>query len=231
MAKAVSQQSEPARRRAVIGPWAFCLLSPAFCLLPAGCAPDDFASNDPYFGVGPPVRPPSAPAVGAVVPAGGVVPPLPQPAPSGTPAALTGATRGPLDPSRDLRIGSDTSSPSWQPAGGAPGVALQPPQPVGGGPVPLQPTPLPTAPAATVATAPTYEQLMAQLRQRGVSQLVIKPDFKTGEVTGSCFLPSKADPSKQQRYDVSNAHDPVSAMQALLEKIDTDATGHAAPGK
>ncbi len=220
MAEATSRKSEPARRwTGGIGPWAFCLLSPAFCLLPAGCAPDDFASNDPLIG-GPPVRPPSA-VVGPIQPVAGVVPPLPQTAPPCTPAALTGATRGPLDPAREMRIGADTGAPTWQASGGGPaGVALQPPQPITGGAVPLQPKPAPDGQLTGNASTPSYEQLRAQLVQRGVTQISIKADYKTGQIVLSAFIPSKDEPNKQQRFDVPPARDEVSAMQALLEKLD-----------
>jgi hypothetical protein len=222
MAETTSRKSEPARRwTGVIGPWAFCLLSPAF-FLPVGCAPDDFASNDPLIGGGPPVRPPSGAAVGPLQPVAGVVPPLPQTAPSGTPAGLTSAPRGPLDPARgELRIGSDTASTTWQPAGGGTaGVTLQPPQPAVGGPVPLQPTAVTGGQATAGATAPSYDQLMSQLTQRGVTRLVVIPDGKTGDVTWSCVVPSKSEPGKQKHCEVRNPRDPVSALQALLEQID-----------
>jgi hypothetical protein len=223
MAEPINRKSEPTRRwTAGIGPWAFCLLTPAFCLLPAGCTPDDFTATDPFNGFGPPVRPPTA-AVGAPIqPVAGVVPPLPQTAPSGTPAALTGATRGPLDPARgELRIGADPGSPTWQASGGASGgVTLQPLQPITGGAVPLQPKPATDITLTGNTSAPTYEQLRALLVQRGVSQIVIKADYKTGELTGSCWVPNKAEPSKPKRYDVMNARDPMAVMQALLGEID-----------
>jgi hypothetical protein len=165
------------------------------------------------------VRPPTGAGVGAIQPVAGNVPALPPTAPSGTPAALTGASRGSLDPARgELHIGSDTGSPTWQPSGGAPGVALQPPQPAGAGPVPLQPRPVPEAQPTGNAAGPSYEQLMAQLTQRGVSRLVIVPDGK--DVLWGCVVPSKSEAGKQQHYEVRNPRDPVSALQALLNKID-----------
>jgi hypothetical protein len=226
MAERTNQKPESARRwTGVVGPWAFCLLSPAFCFLPAGCAPDDFGvNNDPLFGsTPPPVRPPGGAVSGPIQPVAGTVPPLPPSAPSGTPAALAGAARGPLDPTRDLRIGSDTGAPTWQASGG-PAVALQAPQPGGGGAVPLQPRPVTdgqlTGHVTPPTPAPTYEQLKAQLLQRGVTQISIKADYRTGKIVMTAFAQSKADPNKQKRYDVAPAADEVSAMQALLENID-----------
>ncbi|HEX5273579.1 MAG TPA: hypothetical protein VFW33_23950, partial [Gemmataceae bacterium] len=135
--------------------------------------------------------------------------------------ALTGAPRGPLDPSRDLRIGAEPGGPTWQAAGGGPGgVALQPPQPVAGGPVPLQPKALPdTPPTGGAAAAPASEQqLMAQLQQRGVSRVVIVTDAKTGDLTWSCVVPTE--PGKQKHCEVRNPRDAVAALQALLAQVE-----------
>ena len=222
MAEANSRKSEPGRCwTGVIGPWAFCLLSPAFCLLPAGCTPDDFATNDPLIGGGPPVRPPTAAAVGPIQPVAGVVPPLPQTAPSGTPAALTGAGAG-----RSTRHAASCASarhgrPTWQASGGGPGgVALQPPQPITGGAVPLQPKPAPEAQVTGNASRPTYEQLWAAAAAARRLANRHQGGLQDGRTDRKLLVPNKTDPAKQQRYDVMNARDPVSAMQALLEKID-----------
>ncbi len=204
-----------------MGPWAFCLLSPVLCLLPAGCAPDDFGSaGDPLIG-GPPVRPPSAAAVGGPPAVAAAVPPLPLPNPGGTPAALSSATRGPLDPARgELRIG-DTATPTWQGTGGAgAGVALQAPQPAGGSAVPLAPKAGAEVQLTGNVAAPTYEQLKAQLQARGVSVFNIKVDAATGETTLTCFVPVKGDPTKQQTYQATRARDEVAAMRAVLEQLD-----------
>jgi hypothetical protein len=159
--------------------------------------------------------------VGPIQPVAGTMPSLPPSSASGTPAALAGTTRGPLDPNRpELRIGPDGGTSPWQPAGGGPAVALESPRPLTGGAVPLQPRPVMTDGQLTGnVTTPTYEQLKVQLLQRGVTQISIKADYKTGKIVMTAFIPSKADPNKQQRYDVEPAADEVSAMQALLVKI------------
>jgi hypothetical protein len=217
MAETTAGNSEPARRRTPgINALAFCLLSPLLCLLPAGCAPDDFSSaGDPLVG-GPPVRPPSAASAGADRATGAAVPPLPPTNPAASPASLASANRGPLDPNRpDLRIPS-SDGVNWQGAGG---VALQPPQPVSGGAVPLQPKPAPELQLAGNVTSPTFDQLKAQLRGRGVSVINFKTDLATGETTLTCFAPLKNDPSKQQVH-TTKAPDEVSAMRAVLDQID-----------
>jgi hypothetical protein len=218
MAESSTEKLEPGRRKTGgMGPWAFCLLSPVLCLLPVACAPDDFGTaGDPLIG-GPPVRPPypAAPSASTASTAG-VVPPLPATNPTGTPAALT---RDTLDPSRSSpRIG-DSAAPAWQGAGGA-AVALQAPQPAAGPGAPLQSKPAPEVQLTSNVSAPTYEQLRAQLRARGVAIIKITVDGTSGETSMSCFVPLKGDPTKQQRYDATRARDEVAAMQALLEQID-----------
>jgi hypothetical protein len=98
-------------------------------------------------------------------------------------------------------------------------VALQPPQPLAGsgGAVPLQPKPTPDVQLTGNTTAPTYQQLKAQLQARGVS--VISITTKGEEVTLTCFVPVKDNPNAHQRYDVTR-RDELAAMQAVLDEID-----------
>jgi hypothetical protein len=216
MAEATSQKVESARRRTVgIGPWAFCLLSPVICLLPVGCAPDDFSSaGDPLIG-GPPVRSPSVAAASAGRGTGAVVvPPLPPSSASGTTGALASAPRGTLDPGSDeLRIRApEGGAVTWQGSGGsAAGVVLQPPQPIAAPTAPVQ--------LASNVTVQTYDQLKAQLRARGVGVISFKTDLASGETTLTCFVPIKGDPSKQQVH-TTKAADEVSAMRAVLDQLD-----------
>jgi len=202
--------------------WALGLLSPFFCLLSTGCAPDDLnRTNDPFNGTMPPPRPSSA--VGLGQPLAVPVPPLPPQSSTGSPAALTNP-RGPLDPTRsELRIGSGAGAggaitPAWQPSGPpATGVALQAPQPLTGA-VPLQPKPPSDLQLTGNATAPTYEQLKAQLKARGVTQVSILIDWTTGKTTLTCFGPETK--TGHQRYDVPNATDEVAALQKVLKLLD-----------
>jgi hypothetical protein len=189
--------------------WVLGLLSPFVGLLSAGCTPDDLApSNDPLVGL-PPPPPPSA-AAGIGQPSAVVVPPLPPPSTGGTAGLVNG--RSILDPTRpELRIGADSGSvsppaPAWQPAvTPAAGVALQTPQPLNGA-VPLQPK-----------STPTYEQLKAELKARGIATVSIKIDWTTGKTTVTCFGPET---TGHKRYDVLNAADEVAALQAVLAQID-----------
>jgi hypothetical protein len=204
--------------------WLSAALLPAVAGLLAGCAPDDFAHNqDPLLGGGSAIRP-TGPTIAAgptqPAPQPGV-PPLPATSPSGSPAALASAGRGTLDPNRpELRMGGDTAAPAWGVQGGAsPGVALQPPQPLAGsgGAVPLQPKPTPDVQLTGNTTAPTYQQLKAQLLARGVS--VINITTKGEEVTLTCFVPLKDNQNAHQRYD-AKGRDELAAMQAVLDQID-----------
>ena len=195
------------------------ILGPLALLVPS-CAPNDFGSNDPLFGM-PAVRPPNTAVVGPASPSPGGLPPFPATPPSENPAGLTSSGRGPLDPTRpDLRIGgADSGTPAWQgSAGGTGGVALQPPQPLGsGGAVPLQPA----AQLTGNATTPTYEQLRAQLVKRGVSLVTITTNYETGETTLMCQVPKSGSPNVHQTYQ-TRARDEVSALQAILDQLSKD---------
>jgi hypothetical protein len=218
MAQAALQNCESAARRIWrLSPWTFCLLSP-FLLLPAGCAPDDFGPNDPFYGVGPAAPPPPG---SPRPPVAGALPPPPPPPTSGMPAALASNVRPTLDPATPpLRIGAagESTAPSWQGPGGSAGAVLQPPQPSSSGSVPLQPKP--DVQLTSNTTTPTYDQLVAQLKARGVSDLSIRKNFATGETTLICWVPQKDNPSQQQKYEATKARDEVSAMQAVIEQID-----------
>jgi hypothetical protein len=206
-----TQQTAAQKRSQVAGG-----LVPIAAALLAGCAPDYFSHNDPLFGSPPPHPPGAAVAAGPTVAPPTGVPPLPQQSPSGTPAALASGGRGPLDPNRpELRIGTDTSTPTW----GGPGVALQPPQPAGGASVPLQPKPAADLQLTSTGSTATYEQLKAQLVARGASVITVTANAETGETTLTCLAPVSGRPGEHQRYD-AKARDEVSAMRAVIEQMD-----------
>jgi hypothetical protein len=153
------------------------------------------------------------------------VPPLPPGASAATPAALTGGGRGPLDPNRSSpRIGADgdTGSPTWQGTGKAtaPPVALEQPQPLSGAAVPIQPGPAPTGQPTANVTPTSFEQLQAQLAQRGVSyQRLVASE--NGEWAFTCARPMPQKPTLRQVYE-KKAGDPLTAIRAVLDAIDQD---------
>ena len=83
--------------------------------------------------------------------------------------------------------------------------------------MPLQPKPTPDVQLTGNTTAPTYQQLKAQLLARGVS--VINITTKGEEVTLTCFVPLKDNQNAHQRYD-AKGRDELAAMQAVLDQID-----------
>ncbi len=69
------------------------------------------------------------------------------------------------------------------------------------------------------ATSATYEQLRAQLVQRGVSLISLTIDVETGDTKVMCQVPKNGTPNVHQTYQ-TQAKDEVSALQAVLDKID-----------
>lgn len=201
-------------------------LLPAFAGLLTGCTPDNFGpSGDPLRG-GAPVRSPAV-AAGTDRPGGAAVPSLPAASPSGTPAALAGAGRGPLDPAGVLRIGSGNGTPDaggapWRGQGqGAAGVALERPQPLTGGAVPLEPKPTPGLQLASNVTGATFEQLQAQLAARGAVWQRLEASAESGEWKYGCAVPLRENPNMRKVYE-KKAGDPLSAMRGVLDAIDKE---------
>jgi hypothetical protein len=213
---------------------AFCLLASVVSLLSAGCAPNSFGAsgNDPLLGLGPPAPPPSGALAGGPRPAAGNVPPLPTASGGAIPASLAATTR-PLDPSRPSpHIGADggaagADAPVWRgPGSGPSGVVLQQPQPITGGEaVKPQPGsgPAPTVqPTGNLKGAPTFDELQAQLKERGVVWQLLNTTGENGtEWKYSCAVPLKQSPTTRKAYE-ARGPDPAAAMQKVLQAIDQD---------
>jgi len=201
MRPVITRKSAPALRTR-----AFALLLPILCVLAAGCAPDDFAnSNDPYFGVAPPPRPPGAPYQPV---AGATVPPLPASNPSPSLAGLTVPTPRISDPSAPGGPAPATTTPS---------VALGAPQALPSAAA-VPPKPSDVQLAGNVTAAPSAEALMAQLKALGVTRCVIQPTDQ-GQILLTCFMPDRANPNQQKHYEAPPQRDLASAMQAVLDAI------------
>ncbi len=201
-------------------------------LVLAGCAPDRYGAglaNDPLVG-GPPLRAPgSATAGAATTPAAGGVPDLPSPSPPGSTAALAaGKGLTSLDASRDLRIGTPTGNPrgggtTW--TGTTPAVALEGPQPLSQGAPAKVEQPRPSADfqltgvAGNGGAAPNYEQLRAKLVERGLVWIRWESSVEKGTGSLTCFVASRQNPGDIQRFEMT-ARDEISALKAVLEKID-----------
>jgi hypothetical protein len=152
------------------------------------------------------------------------VPPLSAPSSTGSNAALaSGAGLRSLDPSRELRIGPPTAptgpGAAWQGRGATGPITLQGPQPAGKEePVKLEPKATPVTLTGT-GSAPGYEQLKAQLLQRGATMLRLDTSAETGESIFNCWVPDAKNPNLLQRYE-ARARDDLSAMRAVLEQLD-----------
>jgi hypothetical protein len=206
-----------------------------------GCASEDRGTlaGDPLIGGGP-ARP--AASGRAVAQAGnGTVPAMSAPSSSTSTAALAPGTFQPLDPSRDLHIGGnrDSTSPApanarasgsgseaWQGPGSANNVALNRPDLSGGSGAPTtrqEPHPLSSNGFALMGGSRigNYEQAQALLKARGVTWYRLETWGDEGEVKFSCSIPNRQNPNIRRTYE-ARAHDELSVLRAVLDKIDAD---------
>jgi hypothetical protein len=220
------RKAEGGRPRRALGPLSLVALAAVLGSLLAGCAGENRIPNDPLVGEDPPEK--AAPPVklasaGETPPArGGPVPPLP-PASSGVSLASM-AENKPLPGGQELRIGETPGKlvkQSWsrpgQPLEEKPNdVALQPPEQV---------TPVSRTGADqgvkvfddTGAGAATYEQLVSQLKERGVDWYRLEKGSKG--VNFTCTIPNPQNPAKIRTLEGTAGTD-TGAIKAVLEQID-----------
>lgn len=208
-----------------------CPLSFVLCGWLAGC--NSLGSNqnsgpvmgDPLKGEFGPrgVPPPKTPTPYKKTSAGlEAVPPIPSANSAGSTAALAGNTG--LKGGRPLWIGDGLARND--PARGmvaANGVALRRPEPIVQE-VPLdgpRPGPVPNVVQPVGGTntgpAPSYDQLQAQLRDRGV--IFQKVDPVPEGVKVSCIVPNRANPMVNRCLEAT-ARDYAAAVQALIQQVD-----------
>jgi hypothetical protein len=199
-------------------------LAPAAAGLLAGCAADSRPPSDPLLGGGLPTPPAAATAApGAVRPATAAVPPpLPVPSAPGSNALLAaGGGRATLDPTRELKIAANANGPR---DGGVPGrgqatPVLHDPQPLTADPGRTPPGPAPGVRLTGATAATSYEQLKAELRDRGLIWMSLNSSLEGGRVKFACYVvPDRNHPDVRRYYEKEDA-DELSAMRAVLDAI------------
>lgn len=189
----------------------------AALLLSFGCAGSTHrpsaASTDPLAGGVPtPAGGPSASAVPPPTPVAPTVPPLPVSTGTQSLAALaSGAAPKPLDPSRELRIGTPVSSPDAV----KPQATLIPPA----APAPSQPVARGLAPAGIHVG--TFEQAQVFLASRGVKWQSLQTWGDQGAWKFSCSIPNSKNPYISRTYE-GQARDSLAAIQAVIDQIERD---------
>jgi hypothetical protein len=154
-----------------------------------------------------------------------VLPPMPAPNFSSSPAALASGPSRPSDNSRDLRIGSPQPGtdgwagrdPSSQ-ANGATLTGIQPSSDTVSRPD-SQPVANPVSLSGSQVT--TNEQAQAILKSRGVIWQRLDQVANTGEWKFSCSLPNPQNPRLHRTYEAT-APDSLGATRAVLDKIEKD---------
>ncbi len=222
-------------------PWRMrCWLLPAVAGLLAGCTPDAFgpAGNDPILG-GAPYRPTTANPVAAnnTPRPNGSIPPIPGAPSAGGNAILAGGSSGPsMDPSRNLQLGSGpapgtltgttgtTGGATWTPPSGA--ATIGAPQPNSNEKetvIPADTRPIPSVPVvqSRVSTGVTVESLLTQLLARGVIYQQLLWQGEKSDWQFKCAIPSRQNPD-MSRVVETHGPDPMSAIKAALERIDSD---------
>jgi len=215
---------------------AFCILYVALFLL-AGCDGNHLTQQgDPFLGMHAAPMPagPSGNGSAGTPTAGGSPPPLPGSIAVPSQAALaSGTTQAPEDP-RNLRMEAPPVMPVSSPSGAARGVApgavhVESPVPIpeetsNRMPVPiaqggLQQTGAAASPPSPAATITTLEQAQQFLKQRGVVWQRLDGDREQWKF--QCSLPNPGRPNINRTYE-SKAADPLSAVRAVIDKIEKD---------
>lgn len=196
----------------------------------AGCANQagQVGANDPLLGC---AASPGPQAAAAPRP-GAPVPPVPAPSSTTSTAALAGGAYQPLDPNRDLRIGSPNPAPKaggWRGPEGQPGVALAGPQPTAE-PSPrveavrapeLKPAPTPVVKLTGGVASASVEALWALLEAKGVTWQRLETWGDQGQWKYSCSVPNRQNPNIRRNYEAV-ARTPRDAMRAVLEQMDQE---------
>lgn len=192
-----------------------------------GCANDSRRSSaDPLIGGEAPLPPRKETAAN---PPRSDVPPLPAPSSATSNAALAGGAFQPLDPTRDLRIGSNdgnanggawrgpaaASSPPTTPATDATRSTQLASQP--------RPASAPVSGVVQVGGPPSAstDALMALLQARGATFQRLETTAEDGEWKYSCSVPHASNPNIRRTYE-ARGRDPRSAMAAVLRQMDQE---------
>jgi hypothetical protein len=192
-----------------------------------GCANDSRRpSADPLIGGETPL--PARTETAVTAPRSNV-PPLPAPSSATSNAALAGGAFQPLDPTRDLRIGSNDGNAAAGAWRGPAGAASNPTQPVNDPPrspqLTSQPRPA-SSPASGVVQAgglpgASTDALMALLQARGATFQRLETAGDDGEWKYSCSVPHPSNPNIRRTYE-ARGRDPRSAMVAVLKQMDQE---------
>jgi hypothetical protein len=147
-----------------------------------------------------------------------MLPPMPAPTATTSPAALAGGRAQPLDPNHDLRIGSPSGGDSWKGQATPTGVTLRGPE-AAGNPPPRPEVGSPRTGTLTSGTQGlTLEQALSQLAARGMSWYRLEPLPDTGETRFECSLPDRQQANRQRHYD-ARGRDSLAAVQAVLDQV------------
>ena len=190
--------------------------------------------SDPILGVGglrPPGTPSPAASAGGTKPSGpvSVLPPAQPNSSTMSPAALAATTPRTLDKDRDLRIGNPqpiASNDGWGrqgiiPASEGTGAVLRRPEVIAE-PVARTNPPTSETPAANGDNRlASDEQALKLLEARGVLWKNFDTVPETGEWRFVCIVPSQRDPHLRRTYE-ARSRDKLEAMQAVIDKIDSD---------
>jgi hypothetical protein len=123
-----------------------------------------------------------------------------------------------LNQDRDLRIREQQASTGWGQAATPGGAVLRRPEPVEERRDPMQQGPV--APVGGMRLVSGYDQVHAQLTNRGVTYKLLEMT-DAGEWKCTCFVPSRQNPNVRRRY-VATAPTDLAAMQAVLEQIERE---------
>jgi hypothetical protein len=208
--------------------WRRALLAAAVgCVVLVGCESTGRRDpNDVLLGGTPPVPSPNATAgrsASAPATATKPLPPLPPPGPSSTLASLATSNNSASDNERTSRPAPVTPVPD---GGGRPGGAtLHGPQPVedsGNRITPVGATgPTGGLAAAGVPAQDSFQQIMDQLKARGMTWNRLETTGENGWWKFSCTIADRNNPGIEQRYEASGYGEyGLAAMRAVLEKIE-----------
>ncbi len=211
--------------------WRRALLAAAVgCVVLVGCESTGRRDpNDVLLGGTPPPPSPNATAgrsasatASALATATKPLPPLPPPGPSSTLASLATSNNSAAENDRTSRPANVTPVPD----GGRPGGAtLHGPQPVedsGNRITPVGATgPTGGLAAAAAPTQDSFQQIMDQLKARGMTWNRLETTGENGWWKFSCTIADRNNPGIEQRYEASGYGEyGLAAMRAVLEKIE-----------
>jgi hypothetical protein len=181
--------------------------------------------HDPLLGD----APPTPPAVSQPITPVAALPALPAPNLGTSNAVLAAGLSRPFDNSHDLRINNprgNSGNDGWAgqgaaPSGDAGGAKLGGPEPVGDPTLRRDPSGVYSPVSNSNSPATTIDQAVEQLKARGViwKQFVQTGENEEWEVR--CSVPNRQN-SRLRRNHVARDRDLLSAIRAVIEKIDRE---------